>query len=79
MITPLEVLAIEMTLGLVCVLFGWLHVRQNRLEDKINNCVEKDDLAEMKQDLKTTLELVTELRVENAKWQGLMQRALETE
>ncbi len=77
MITPLEVLAIEMTLGLVCVLFGWLHVRQNRLEDKINNCVEKDDLAEMKIDLKATLELVTELRVENAKWQGLMQRALE--
>jgi len=79
MVTGLELLAIEMTLGLVCVLFGWLHVRQNKLEDKLNNCVEKDDLAEMKQDLKTTLELVTELRVENAKWQGLMQRALENE
>jgi hypothetical protein len=79
MVTGIELLAIEMTLGMVCVLFGWLHLRQNRLEEKLEHCVNKDDLNEIKQDLKTTLELLTEVRVENAKWQGLMQRALEIE
>ena len=73
----MELLAIEVAVGMAICLMGWLHLRQNKLEDQLQQCVHKNDLDEIKEDLKTTLELLTEVRVENAKWQGLMQRALE--
>lgn len=53
-------------------------MRQNKLEDQVTNCVKKDDLEEVKADLKEALHLLTEQRVENAKWQGLMERVLES-
>ena len=74
-----ELMVVKTALGLVCILVGWLHVRQNSLEKRIQECVAKDDLEEMKAAMKQMVEIVTELRVENAKWQGLMQRALENE
>lgn len=58
---------------------GWLHVRQGKLEDHLENCVKKDSFEELRNDLKVTLELLTELRVENARWQGLMERAIEND
>lgn len=63
------------TLGLVMV--GWLHLRQNKLEEKIEKCVEKDAFEEVKDELKTAIQLLTEFRVENARWHGLMERLIE--
>ncbi len=68
---------IEGLIGAVFLLVGWLHMRQNNLEKRIDNCVEKDVMEEIKEDLKETIKLLTEVRVENAKWQGLMAKAIE--
>ncbi len=67
----------ELLVGSIFILIGWLHLRQNRLDDQIGSCVKKDDFEEVKADLKKALNILTETRVENAKWQGLMERALE--
>ncbi len=65
-------------LGLSAVtMAGWLHIRQGRLEEQIQSCVKKDSFEELRRDMKVTLELVTELRVENARWQGLVERVIE--
>lgn len=68
---------LEGIVTLFLVLVGWLHMRQNKLEDKIDKCVEKDAFEEVKEELKTAIELLTEFRVENARWHGLMERLIE--
>ena len=74
----METLVIELAVGAVMLVLGWIVLRQNKLEEKIDNCVRKDAFEEVKDDLKEALHLLTESRVENAKWQGLMERALES-
>ena len=70
---------LEGLVTLTIVLIGWLHMRQNKLEDKIEKCVEKDAFEEVKEELKTAIELLTEFRVENARWHGLMERLIEND
>lgn len=68
----------EVALGAVSILFGWLHIRQGKLETKLDNCVQKDAFEEVKEDLKTSINLLTEVRVENARWQGIAEKAIES-
>jgi len=67
----------EIGAALAVTLMGWLHVRQNKMEDKIENYVPKDAFDDMRVELKAAMLLLTELRVENAKWQGQIERVLE--
>ncbi len=69
---------VELMGGVGLTLLGWLHMRQNRLEAKLENCVEKDAFEEMKEELKTCTRLLTDVRLENAKWQGIVERATES-
>ena len=73
----MEQLLIEIIVGLVYVGLGWIAMRQNKLEQRIDNCVQKDAFEEVKADLKTTIELLTEARVENARWQERISNLLE--
>ena len=67
----------EVGAALAVTLMGWLHLRQNKMEDKIDHYVPKDAFDEMRVELKAALLLLTELRLENAKWQGQIERVLE--
>ena len=73
----MEQVLVEIIVGLVYVILGWMVMRQNKLEQRIDNCVQKDAFEEVKVDLKTTIELLTEARVENARWQERISRVLE--
>lgn len=73
----MEQVIIELAVGAVYLVLGWMVLRQNALEQKIDNCVEKDAFEEVKADLKTTIELLTEARVENARWQERISNLLE--
>lgn len=64
-------------LALVGTLFIMFDRRVSHLEDKIAHCVEKDDMEYLKDTLKDLSDLVTDLRVENARWQGLLEKVLE--
>lgn len=73
----MEQLFVELTVGLIVILLGWLHIRQSKLEEKIEECVPLTAFEEVKQDLKETIKLLTEMRVEDGKWQGLIQSILD--
>ena len=73
----MEILVVELAVGATFLCLGWLHNRLNRMEDEVDNCVHKDNLTEVKEDLKEALHLLNESRVENALWQGRMEKALE--
>lgn len=73
----MEKLIVELAVGAVYLVIGWVFVRINKLEQDIEGCVKKDDFDEVKSDLKTTIELLTEARVENARWQERISRVLE--
>ena len=73
----MEKIVIELAVGAVYLVLGWMVLRQNRLDQRIDNCVEKDAFEEVKADLKTTIDLLTEARVENARWQERISRVLE--
>ena len=73
----MEKLVVELAVGAVYLVIGWVFVRLNKLEQDIDTCVKKDDFDEVKSDLKTTIELLTEARVENARWQERISRVLE--
>ena len=67
----------EIAAAFAVTLMGWLHLRQNKMEDKIDEYVPKDAFDDMRVELKAAMYLLTELRVENAKWQGQIERVLE--
>ena len=67
----------EIALALVSILFGWLHVRQGKLETRIEDCVRKDAFEEVKDELKKAVQILTEVRVENARWQGIAEKVIE--
>jgi len=73
----MELLIIELAVGAVFLMMGWMMTRMGKLEEEIDNCVQKDAFAEVKDDLKEALHLLNESRVENAVWRGRMERALE--
>ena len=75
----METLIIELVVGAVYLVLGWMVVRMNKLEQEIDNCVQKDAFEEVKADLKTTIDLLTEARVENARWQERISRVLESD
>lgn len=60
---------------LVCmlVLLGWLHMRQNKLEDKLSMKVDKEDFDELKNDMKAVRENVVDLKVDSAKCLTILQ------
>ena len=65
---------LEILAGLAVVLMGWLHGRQNKLEDELDAKADKDSLAEIKEILKEMTKCVNEMKVENARWQGLVEK-----
>ena len=58
-------------------LAGWLHLRQNSMEEALKTKVDKDAFQEVKIELDKAVDLLTELRVENAKWQGIVGGVIE--
>jgi len=58
-------------------LMGWLHLRQNKIEDKMEEYVPKEAFNDLSVELKAAILLLTDMRVENAKWHGLIERVLE--
>ena len=73
----MEKLIVELAVGAVYLVLGWIVMRQNKLDQEIKNCVHKDAFEEVKADLKTTIDLLTDARVENARWQERITRVLE--
>jgi len=66
-------------LGLASItLAGWLHMRQNDLATDLKGKVDKDAFQEVKEELDKAVEMLTDLRVENARWQGIVERAIES-
>ena len=57
-------------------LLTWLHLGQNSLESELSGCVRRDSFEEVKEELKNAVALLTEVRVENARWQEIVRRAI---
>lgn len=72
----MEVGLLEILFGLVIIMMGWLHVRQAALSKKLEEKVDKTDFAEVKQDIKDVLSHITDIKVDNARWQGLMEKVV---
>lgn len=70
---------IESLVALNLLVLGWLHMRQNSLSKRLDNCAPKDTTEEIKNDLREVVKLLTDVRVENAKWQGLMAKVIESD
>ena len=72
-----EDILLESLVGVLILVNGWLHMRQNRLDSRLQLCVEKDAFEEVKTELHQVVKLLTEERVENAEWRGKLERILE--
>lgn len=70
--------ALELIGVCALTLVGWLHARQSKMEQALENKVDKDDFQEMKEELDKAVTILTDLRVENARWQGIVERVVET-
>lgn len=55
------------------ILIGWIHVRQNKLENALEGKADKDDIREMTKYMSEIKEIVTEVRLEVAKWVGKLE------
>ena len=71
-----ELGAVEVIIGLVIVLVSWLHLRQNDMAKKIDTKADKSDVQELKSDIKEILKALTEIKVDNARWQGLVDKVV---
>lgn len=59
--------AVEVIVVLVLALVGWLHVRQNSLETKLELKADKDDFNELKADVKKMADHVVDLKVDQTR------------
>lgn len=55
------------------LLVGWIHLRQNGLEAKIEAKADKGDIQEMSQCMADIKKILTEVRLEVAKWVGKLE------
>lgn len=62
----------EIAASLAVVLVGWLHMRQNDLERKLEGKVDVDHFEEVKEEMAKVIEILTELRIQNVKWQTIV-------
>ncbi len=65
---------IEALVALVVIMMGWLHVRQTDFKVQLDKKVDKEDFTEVKSDIKAILSSILDMKVENARWQGLVDR-----
>lgn len=54
------------------LMLGWLHLRQNRLEDALNKKADSVDIKELKGLIKELNETLTEARLEQSEWRGMI-------
>jgi sensor domain CHASE-containing protein len=66
----MDVGILEILAGLVIVMMGWLHLRQNALSQKLEEKADKEDVSEMKSDIKDILKSILNLSVDVAEWRG---------
>lgn len=59
--------AVEVVVILVLALVGWLHMRQNSLETRLELKADKDDFNELKQDVKVISEHIVDLKVDQTR------------
>ena len=71
-----EIGAIEVIVTLVIVMVSWLHLRQNDMSKKIDSKADKTDVQELKSDIKEILKALTDIKVDNARWQGLVDKVV---
>ena len=62
-----ELVLLEVLAVFVVVLFGWLHMRQNDFQAQLDTKADKEDLDELKNDMKSIRDNVVELKVDQAK------------
>jgi hypothetical protein len=72
----MDVGLLECVAGLNLLLLGWLHMRQNSQEKRLENKVDKEDFVEVKADIKEILRGLIDVKVENARWQGLVEKVV---
>ena len=63
---------LEIIGGIIVTLFGWTAVKQDNLSKQMNDKVDKSELDELRCDVKEILNMVTQMKVENAEWRGLI-------
>lgn len=68
-----EVGLLEITIGLVVVMMGWLNLRHGQLEKRLDDKADKEDVNEMKMDVKDILNSILQLKVDMARWQGTVE------
>ena len=71
-----EIGAIEVIAGLLVMLVSWLHLRQNAMQKELNQKADKEDVHELKADVKEILKGLIEIKVDNARWQGLVEKVV---
>jgi hypothetical protein len=73
----------KIIMGCLGTLLGWLHLRQiglaKGLDQGLKEFVRKEDFEEYRKDLRQQTEVLIEIRVENAKWQTIVERLIELE
>lgn len=55
------------------ILIGWIHLRQNKLEAKLESKADTDDIREMSACMSEIKTILTEVRLEVAKWIGKLE------
>jgi hypothetical protein len=55
------------------IVIGWIYHRQNKLEEALDKKADKDDLHEMVSLISEIRDMLTEVRLEVAKWVGKLE------
>jgi hypothetical protein len=66
--------AVEIICLIGLVLIGWLHMRQNNLENKLELKADKDDFNELKADVKVMADHVVDLKVDQTRCLTILER-----
>lgn len=74
----MDATAVQIIVGLLMVLVSWLHLRVSNVAKKLEDKADHRDISELKTDLKEILKTLTELKVEQARWQGRSEAATES-
>ena len=66
--------AVELIAVVFLALVGWLHMRQNSLESKLELKADKDDFNELKADVKVMADHVVDLKVDQTRCLTILER-----
>lgn len=68
---PVEILTLLQILwGPLSLLLIWQHQRINSLSNRMNQMAHKEEIAKLQDDTQQIKQIVTDLRISLARWQG---------